>query len=379
MLANIYLHKLDEYVEDTLIPIYTKGKARKANPQYTRICHALRRAKKTGDMQEWKRLKQQQRLLPAGMPDDPDYRRLAYVRYADDFVLAFIGPKAEAIAIKDQLRHFLREALKLEMSDEKTVITHAKSDKAHFLGYDLKIIQDNGQLSTSGAPHRRYPRRAINGKLRLEMPADKVRAVNQQFMAGGKIVHRKEQLENDDFSIVTWYGAMYRGLANYYCMAHDRARKMAKVQYVMETSMLKPLANKHRSTVTKMAKKYKVWVDTPNGKRKAFQVRVRRDGRKDLVATFGGISLAREQQPIRDIQDRWWWNARTEILDRLQAEVCEYCGTTERCEVHHIRKLAPLFKRKNLNQWQKLMAMKRRKTLVLCRGCHMKLHAGRLD
>lgn len=379
LLANIYLHTLDVFVEDTLIPMYTRGKTRKVNPDYDRVGHALKRAKKHGDMAEWKRLKQLQRTLPSRLHNDPSFRRLAYVRYADDFILAFIGPKDEAIAIKHQLKTFLRERLKLEMAEDKTLITHAKSEKARFLGYDLKIIQDNGQLSTSRKAGGRHPKRAINGKLRLEVPADKVRAVCRQFKQGGKVRHRTEQLVNDDFSIVTWYGAMFRGIANYYCLAHDRARKMVRLQYVMETSMLKTLANKHRTTVSKMARRYKVWLETPNGKRKAFQVRIHRDGKPALVATFGGITLAREQKAIRDVEHRWWWNARTEILERLAAEACEVCGRPGKCEVHHIRKLAPLLQRTNLSGWQKLMAMKRRKTLVLCRACHDKLHAGKLD
>jgi group II intron reverse transcriptase/maturase len=379
LLANIYLDKLDAFVEDTLIPMYTRGEARKRNPEYDRVNRIMYKAKRQGNMGKWKTHKALQRTIPSGDPNDPNFRRLSYVRYADDFVLAFIGPKEEARDIKEKIRIFLRDTLKLEMSNEKTLITHAKSEKARFLGYDLTIIQANGQLTTGGNPHGKYPKRAINGKLRLEVPEDKVREIAKQFMEGNQIAHRKEQLENDDFSIVNWYGAMFRGIANYYCMAHDRAARMAKVQYVMETSMLKTLANKHKSSVSAMARKYKVWVDTPNGKRKAFQVHVKREGKKDLIATFGGITLARQIKTIEDNQHRWWWNSRTEILERLNADKCEYCGTEGKCQVHHIKKVGPLLKRTDLKGWKKLMAMKQRKTLVLCQSCHYKLHAGQLD
>lgn len=379
LLANIYMHKLDEYVEDTLIPMYTNGKTRKRNPEYGRIIHAMQKAKRKDDEKGWKALQQEQRITPYGLQNDPDYRRLSYVRYADDFILSFIGPKEEAKDIKEKLMHFLTETLKLEMSDEKTLITHAKTEKARFLGYDLKIIQDNGQISTGSNANGKHNKRAINGKVRLEVPTEKVREITKRYMEAGKIVHSKRELSNDDFSIVTYYGAVFRGVANYYCMAHDRAKKISQVQYVLETSMLKTLANKHQTSVTFEAKKHKTWIETPQGKRKAFQVTVNRPGKKPLTATFGGFSLAREERTINDEPIQWWKSSRTEILTRMLADKCEYCGKETKCEVHHIRKLSELLKRKDLVGWKKMMAMRGRKTLVLCPECHDKLHAGKLD
>lgn len=379
LLANIYMHKLDEYVENTLKTIYNKGKVRKRNVKYNSIVHAMKKAKRRDDMETWKMLQQEQRQTPYGMQDDPDYRRLSYVRYADDFILSFIGPKDEAKDIKDNLKQFLKETLMLEMSDEKTLITHAKTEKARFLGYDIKVIQDNGQISTGSNALGKHNKRAINGKIRLEMPTEKVREITKRFMENGEIVHSKRELSNDDFSIVTYYGAVYRGVANYYCMAHDRAKKMTQVQYVMETSMLKTLANKHQTSVAQEAKRHKVWLETPQGKRKAFQVQIQRPGKKPLTATFGGFSLAREDKPINDKTIQWWKSSRTEILDRMLANQCEYCGKETKCEVHHIKKLSELLKKKNLAGWKKMMAMRKRKTLVLCPECHDKLHAGKLD
>lgn len=379
LLANIYMHKLDEYVENTLKTIYNKGKVRKRNAKYNSIVHAMKKAKRRDDMETWKMLQQEQRQTPYGMQDDPDYRRLSYVRYADDFILSFIGPKDEAKDIKDNLKQFLKETLMLEMSDEKTLITHAKTEKARFLGYDIKVIQDNGQISTGSNALGKHNKRAINGKIRLEMPTEKVREITKRFMENGEIVHSKRELSNDDFSIVTYYGAVYRGVANYYCMAHDRAKKMTQVQYVMETSMLKTLANKHQTSVAQEAKRHKVWLETPQGKRKAFQVQIQRPGKKPLIATFGGFSLAREDKPINDKIIQWWKSSRTEILDRMLANQCEYCGKETKCEVHHIKKLSELLKKENLAGWKKMMAMRKRKTLVLCPECHDKLHAGKLD
>lgn len=381
LLANVYLHKLDEFVEDILIPEYTRGKERKRNPEYTAISHAMTEAKAKGDKKRWWELKQQQRVVRCGLPADPNYRRLKYIRYADDFILAFIGPKSEAEDIKVKIGTFLRDTLRLAMSEEKTLVTHAATEKARFLGYDIRVIYPDEVITPTRNRHGTHAARKTNGKIRLEVPMDKVMACRRKFTEAGKVVHRKDLLANDDYSIVVWFEQVFRGFAEYYGMAADRAKKLLPLKWVVETSMLKTLANKHRSTVSRVARKYRVWVETPEGRRRAFQVVVERPGKKPLVATFGGYSLGRDRQPkeIKETVTRWWWNSRTEILGRMLADECEYCGFKGPCEVHHIRKVAPLLRKKGLAGWKKLMAIRVRKTLVLCRGCHDKLHAGQLD
>lgn len=378
LLANVYLHQLDEFVETVLIPQYTQGKERRRNPAYTKVCTQMEKAKRDGNDVEWARLKRMQRTLPSLVPGDPLYRRLTYVRYTDDFILAFSGPKAEAEAIKRQIGEFLQSNLKLTLSEEKTLITHARTNSARFLGYDLRIMHDDTKVANGQNLFARYRNRSINGKLKLEVPWEKMEAKCQEFKYGGRIGKRMDQMANDDFSIVAWFGIVFRGVAEYYCMAHDRARKLAKLKYVMQTSMLKTLAAKHKATVNVMAAKYRVHLPTANGIRTAYQVIVPREGKLPLVATFGGFSLSRQDKVINDEQSRNR-NGRTEILERLLADKCEYCGTMGNCQVHHVRKLAALRKRKDLPTWAKMMITRSRKTLVLCKRCHTALHAGQLD
>jgi hypothetical protein len=180
---------------------------------------------------------------------------------------------------------------------------------------------------------------------------------------------------------VVWFEQAFRSFAEYYGMAAGRAKKLLPLKWVVETSMLKTLANRHRMSVSRIARKYKVWIETPEGRRKAVCVVVERPGKEPLVATFGGYSLGRDRarKPIEETMIRWWWNARTEILERMLANRCEYCEKEAPCEVHHIRKVGPLLRKKGLAGWKKLMAIRNRKTLVLCRDCHDKLHAGELD
>jgi group II intron reverse transcriptase/maturase len=381
LLANVYLHKLDEYVEDVIIPAYTWGKTRKRNPEYTAIVHAMAQAKANGDHQRWWELKQQQRLVRTGLPNDPDYRRLRYVRYADDFLLAFIGPKSDAEAIKGQVGTFLKNTLRLEMSPEKTLVTHAATEKARFLGYDISVQYPNDRITPAANAFGTHIARKANGRIRFEIPMDKIMAYRKSFTQAGKVIHRKDLLANDDYSIVVWFEQVFRGFAEYYGLSVDRAKKLLPLKWVVETSMLKTLANKHRMSVAQIARKFRVWVDTPQGRRRAFRVVDERPDKQPLVATFGGYSLGRDAnwKPIKDIPTRWWWNSRTEILDRMLADKCEYCGSEEECEVHHIRKVGPLLRKKGLAGWKKLMAIRNRKTLVLCRRCHDKLHAGELD
>ena len=155
ILSNIYLHKLDVFVETVLIPQYTRGKRRKRNPEYGRRLAQIRRARARGNLDKARNLRRNLRQLPSGDPQDPGYRRLRYTRYADDHLLGFIGPKAEAEAIKDQLARFLRDDLALELHPSKTLITHARTRAARYLGYEI-IIQHGDEKITHG-------RRAVNG------------------------------------------------------------------------------------------------------------------------------------------------------------------------------------------------------------------------
>jgi group II intron reverse transcriptase/maturase len=383
LLANIYLDKLDAFVEETLYPRYNRGVGRRGNPDYKAVVRLMAQAKASGDSETWARLKSLQRSLPSLKPDDERFRRLHYVRYADDFILGFAGPKAEAVEIKDRIGEFLKDSLKLELSPEKTLVTHARTEKALFLGYEIGIMHADDKVtptrSREGATD--FTKRCINGQVWLGVPAPKVDAKCREFMIGGKIRKRLDQMGNSEYSIVSWYQSVYRGFANYYLMAHDVSWKVSKLKWVMTTSLLKTLAAKRRSSCGKVARQIGRDVLTPNGPIRAYQVRVPRPGRDDLVATFGGISLRRKESMILDDAPAGVYNTRTELLERLLRDACELCGSERGCEVHHVRKIADLAKKSKANQapWVKLMITRSRKTLVVCRECHVKIHEGKID
>lgn len=374
ILSNIYLHQFDKWVETALTPEFTRGKRQKANPAYNKITHFLDGMRKSGnsDGKEIKALVKQRRTLPSVNTHDATYRRLWYVRYADDFLLGFTGPKVEAEKIKQKLKDWLQENLKLNLSDEKTLITHASTEAARFLGYDIKVQRVDDYIDPLG-------RRALNGAIGLYVPAEVVKTKSARYLRRGKEVHRPELLQESDFTIVATYQQEYRGVVQYYLPAINVAW-LSKLHWVMRGSLLKTLAAKHQCSMTKMQKKYSTTTtDARTGKTlKCLEVRVERPGKNPLIAHFGGVSLARKPHAVIDDQPYQVWGGRTELLKRLMADVCELCGSTENVEVHHIRKLADLRRpgRKEKPQWAQVMSARQRKTLVVCRSCHEAIHKG---
>src|SRR6266851_4104364 len=258
ILSNIYLDKLDEFIEQELIPQYTRGALRAANPAYRLADSLLRRARRRGDRAEARRLALEMRTLPSTDPMDPGYRRLRYLRYADDHLLGFTGPKAEAEKIKARIAEFLRETLGLELNAEKTLVTHARSRPARFLGYDISVQHSSTKITRN--------RRSVNGRIALRVPPDVVKAQCARYRQHGKPWHRPRLQNLDDYDIVRVYGAEYRGVVNYYLLAQD-AWRLRTLRWHAEVSMLKTLAAKHKSTVTKMAVRHKAKVITGDGGR----------------------------------------------------------------------------------------------------------------
>ncbi len=368
ILSNVYLDKLDKFVEQELIPQYTRGTRRRLNPEYSRVQSRMRRAQTRGDRAEARDLRKQLRTLPRDDPIDPGYRRLKYLRYADDHILGFIGPKAEAEQIKARLARFLRETLGLELNQAKTLITHARTQRARFLGYDISVWHCNTKI-TGG-------RRAANGKIALKVPPDVVRAQCARYRQHGKPWHRTRLQNLDDYDIVRTYGAEYRGVASYYLLAHDVSR-LGVLRWNALTSLLKTLAAKHGSTVTKMAARYKAKIETSDGLRTCFEARKHREGKEDLVARFGGIPLRQNRRAvIRDPAPVRAPYPRKQLIKRLRKRECELCETGTTVAVHQVTRLTELGKPgPGQPAWAALMARMRRKTLIVCADCHEHIHA----
>jgi group II intron reverse transcriptase/maturase len=381
ILANILLDKLDTFVETVLIPQYTRGTKKKENFHYRKLLQDSRHQRKRGNIEKAEELRKQAQTMPSAMTNDPDYRRLRYVRYADDFLLGFIGPRAEAEAIKQQLRTFLQEQLKLELSEEKTLITHAVSEAARFLGYEVTMLQDDTKRTkrTTRGPGVETMCRSINRHIGLRVPKDILEAKIARYMRHGKAISRKELTEDSDYAIVMSYQLEFRGIANYYRLAHNLSRLM-KLKWVMETSLTMTLASKHKISVSKVYEKYGAKLLVDGKEHKGLQVIVPKPDtrKKPLVATWGGISLTWDVKATLDEQPPKLFNKRTELVQRLLADFCELCGSDEDVEVHHVQAMRKLheYPGRTKPEWIRRMIALRRKTLLLCKRCHEAVEHG---
>jgi hypothetical protein len=327
----------------------------------------MRYWKKKGDFERVKPLRKVQKSIPSLDVHDPGYRRLRYIRYADDHLLGFAGTKAEAEQIRSELAAFLRDELKLELSTEKTLITHARTKKARFLGYDIWTRQADTWHTKGG--------RSINGTIGLGIPPAFVDAKCRSYQRGqGKPLIRNDLIRTSDHNIVATYGAEYRGYVQYYQMAGN-INWLNKLRWTMERSMMSTLAAKHRCPPWVMRRRYQTTVITPHGKRRCYEATQRAPSGRVHTARFGGIPL-RRQKHARLIDGAWPTRRGRQLISRLNAGICELCEARDGITVHHVKRLSVLnrYSPTAAPAWVETMRASRRKTLIVCSHCHEQIH-----
>ena len=373
ILSNIYMDRLDKFVENTLIPEHTQSERREEHPIYGQLNNQLATARRQGNLERIKALWREMKRYPSQNPDDPGYRRLRYVRYADDFLLGFAGPLVEAHQIKERISTFLATELKLTLSAEKTLITHAQTGRARFLGYEIGIMECPTKLD------RTRGTRTVNGKVGMYIPKDVIQAKRKRYLRDGEPIHRTELINDSKYDIIYRYQGEYRGLVHYYGMAQNLA-ELGYIRWTMETSLLKTLACKNQTSVMKETKRLQSTIETPEGPRKCLKLVIQREKKKPLVAIFGGLPLKRRKNP--PIEDRVilpYARITSEIVERLLNDTCEVCGSKENVEMHHVRHLKDLNKKgkREMPLWMKIMISRKRKSIPLCRRCHDDIHHNR--
>jgi group II intron reverse transcriptase/maturase len=389
ILANVYLHELDLFMKD-LKQQFDRGKHRKKNKIYNRYSGYIERLRKRYDnlkgkegkteklreiQKEIRRVDHLRKQLPSGDPFDPGYRRFYFCRYADDFIIGIIGSYSDAEAIRQKVRSFIEETLQLTIAEEKSHIRHSK-EGATFVGYEVKTYSGDRIIKVKcGSRHTTM--KSVSEKLQLHIPAGKLQkfCMNKGYgdYATTIAIHRKELLQQSDAEIITVFNGELRGLMNYYALAFNVKTHMHKLHYIWERSLLKTLANKHKTSINKIVKRLKTeegFVLTVQEEKKTRVIRVFRP--KDLKPVASHNAKVDIPPNILTLT-----LCRSELIRRLNASKCEYCETTTGpFEVHHIRKMKDIARGKT--QWQRLMAARNRKTLVLCLNCHHLLHAGTL-
>jgi len=389
--ANVVLHELDQFMEAMQVS-YDQGKWRAANPLYkaysNRILYLRRQISRkrargesqSPEIQEMRRhikeLDTVRKTMPAGDPLDTGYRRLRYCRYADDVAIGIIGPKDDARYVMDQVTCFLKEQLHLQTAVEKSGIYHA-TEGMRFLGYDVRTYTGN-RLHKVKRRDSAYTTlsRTVAKDVQLHVPMEKVRKFCQRKGYGdfGRLrpLHKPEWLLRSDVEIIQAYNAEFRGFATYYSLATDVKQTLNRLEYLWKGSLLKTLANKHKTKVGKMSKKLK------QGRDYVYHYRVKGGKRQLKLYALKDLKRPAKSWAMIDAERNVapYTLSRTEIVQRLNAQMCEYCGTAEGYfEVHHVRKLKDLDGKEH---WQQVMAAMRRKTLVLCHVCHRLLHSGTL-
>jgi group II intron reverse transcriptase/maturase len=379
LLMNIVLNELDCFVEDELIPKHTKGKRRKKNPEYAKLTRTIQRMQKKGNWKGANMLRKLYSTIPFGQQDDPDFRRLWYVRYADDTLLGYIGTKAEAEAIKQEFGNFIA-SVKLEMSEEKTLITNARTGRARFLNYEINRMMNQSKKTATWNGRKRYVKRTVNGKLWFSIPRDVIKKWKAKVCVNDNPRHRGELMNLSDYDIISTYEVELQGLINYYSRAHNQAR-LSYLRYLWKTSLTKTLAAKYKTNVKSIIRKYFKY--TPD-KRKVIGVEIQRTDKKPLRATFGKKPIQRVKHAIIKDTIQTIHIVSNELITRLLATVCELCGKEDTTLIgHHVRKLKDLQRRwkgrKEKPAWVKRMIAIRRKVLFVCPQCHYEIHNGIYD
>lgn len=371
ILANIYLHELDKFVDKLKADFDKPISKNVVNPEYdalrkrrSAIDYHLKKGR-TEFLPEYKKLRAEMLKLPAKSQTD---KIIKYVRYADDFLLGVKGSKADCERIKSELKTFLRDVLKMELSEEKTLITHS-AGYARFLGYDIKIRRNNNLRRSNG-----IVKRTLNNSVELNVPLkDKI----ERFLFGIKAVEvkngalfpvkRNGLVGLTDFEIVTTYNAELRGICNYYSIASNFSR-LDYFAYLMEYSCLKTLAAKYKGSMRKVREKF-------NDRRGGWAIPYEtKSGRKRMYfAKYQDCKAGLRMSDIKPTTATKYVRYSGNFEERLKANSCQLCGieNAKYYEIHHVNKVKNL---KGKELWERIMITQNRKTIILCRDCHKKIH-----
>jgi len=374
ILSNIYLNELDEFVEQIRVEL-EQGKERRPNLEYKRIEARRYRLAKAGkaDTREFKRLGKQMRSLPSLDTRDPNFVRVRYVRYADDWLIGVIGSHELAEEIKDRVGEFLKDKLALTLSQEKTKITNARTEEAEFLGY--RIRKGRGRdtqkvtVSTNGSG-RQFKRRSTGMEVVLKAPMDKLikRLAQKGFCDGkGNPKHKAGWTVLDEDQIVSLYSSINRGIQEYYRPA-DNWPELQRVQYILKYSLAKTLALKKKTSITRVMR----------GRDISVQVSTKKGQVRNIVF-YRNTDWTVKRDAFKDSPevDLVAMNVRLRTRSKLGLP-CVVCGNPNKVQMHHVRHIRKMDDREPKG-FTRVMAALNRKQVPVCKACHERIHRGEYD
>ena len=380
ILANVYLHELDEFVQELQMKLNT-GREKRDNPVYRRLSEKKGRLLKRGETRSkaFKQVVKQMRATPSRQVNDPDYIRITYLRYADDWIVGVCGSQALAETIKGEMKTFLREHLKLTLSEEKTHITNARTEEALFLGTTLtigmgkeaKIKLQKNRLGQS------FKRRTTGWNTVMKAPMAKIitRLSDRGFCTKeGEPIAKAAWAYLDMDQIVHLYSSVNRGIQNYYRFA-DNWRQLSSIQYILEYSLAKTLARKFKISVQgvfkRFGKGFSTTIEGTGGKPdKVVSYYLNQDWTKNRDAFQG------EKDPEIDLV-RTWMKMRSR--SKFEKPCC-ICGESAAPIVmHHVRHIRKLSHQRVPTGFNRILRAINRKQIPVCKACHGKIHRGEHD
>jgi group II intron reverse transcriptase/maturase len=377
ILSNVYLHELDMFVEG-LQATREKGKMKKPNPTYRAIVAQRRRliAKGMTKTKAFRVLSQQMRSLPSQMEHDPGFIRIKYLRYADDWLIAVSGSHALAQEIKQEIKTFLKDHLKLALSEEKTRITHAKTEEAFFLGTTICMGSKgrSKQVTMTNASGRMFKRRSTGWETIMKAPI--LRLVKRLHERGfctplGEPTAKYGWAYLDVDQIISLYSSVNRGIQNYYRFA-DNWKHLSRIQYILEFSLAKTLACKYNTTLSHVFKRYGKPIHTTligsGGKERTVTFYLNHDWGKNRDAFH-------EETPAIDlVQSNAWLRTRSKL-----GKACCICNETGQTVMHHVRHVRKLSDKREPRGFNRILRALNRKQIPVCTKCHGKIHRGDYD
>lgn len=363
ILSNIYLHELDVYMENLEKSFY-KGKVRKPNKAYKNITLKMWRLREKGLYKESELLRKEL-CMPASDFNDPNYRRLKYIRYCDDFVIGIIGTRKETVKIKEDIKNFMKEKLKLDLNEQKTLITHT-SKTFLFLGTNIKIpFYKENKITTRVVKGITRKNKLSSSLPRLDMPLKRVKdKLIATFFCNkkGNPIPKFLFYSYTHNEIIKAYNAIIYGILNYYSFVSNTS-SLGYICYLLKSSAAKLLAAKFKlRTQAKVYSKFGRFLTSPEGTKIAQ--------RRDLKVR----KLDFHTKEIKtNIPELYYGRLTRSILRKI----CGICGSTNRIEMHHVKHLRNM--KKTLTPMEKSMVSLNRKQIPVCKNCHMEIHKGKYD
>lgn len=382
ILANAYLHELDEFVEG-LRTKHEKGKRKVRNIAYQRLSWQKSRMVKRGETKtrEFQRISQQMRKLPTFQVDDPNFIRIKYLRYADDWIVGIWGSHALAEQVKQEIKTFLSNDLRLTLSEEKTHITHARTEEALFLGTRLKLgagAEAKLTLQTN-MWGKKFKRRSTGWETVMKAPLPKLlkRLSDRGFCTKeGKPISKSGWAFLDTDQIILLYSSVNRGIQNYYRFV-DNWAQLQRIQYILQYSLAMTLGRKYKISTPKVFKRF--------GKALTYVIKDKEGKEKKTVSFYLNHDWTKNRDAFQNrkradidlIQSERHMRSRSSI-----AKPCCICGNTldkAQIEMHHVRHIRKLSDKRQATGFNRVLRMLNRKQIPVCKACHEKIHRGQYD